>query len=151
MKKDKEGISVITVAVSIVVMIIILTIIVISTNSIIENTRKKQFNREISLVKSSLDKYISRNSGKIVYSNTVEINIADISENEIDQFSSETAFDGKIILKVIDLNEINVENITFGNGKEGIKDRYLVSLSTGKIYYEKGLTIGKNTYYTISE
>lgn len=149
MKKVKEGISLITVAVSILVMILILTTIIISANSAVENTRKKQFNREISLIQSSWYTYISRNSGVINSLASAEINIAGFVQEEKQQFNNENIVNGKVMLKVINLDEINIENINFGNAKEGLKDRYLVSLTTGKIYYEKGFTIGGSTYYTI--
>ncbi len=148
-KKNEKGLSLITLAVSILVMILILTTIVISANGIIEDTRKKQFAREIELVESSFETYTARNSGNIDISEEVNINVSAMQYEQKLQFEDETLVDGMLTLKVIDLNQINVSNVTFGNQKQGINDRYLVSLKTGKVYYEKGLVISGKTYYKI--
>ncbi len=151
MIKNKKGIALVTVMVSILVMILILSTIVVSANGIIENTRKKQFARELYLVQSRMDTYIARNSGRISSGNTVEIVIADLEQGGVLQFSEEIPAGGKFTLKEIDLYEIDVESVTFGNKKEGNKDRYLVSISSGKVYYEKGFKVGGITYYTLTD
>lgn len=150
MIKSEEGISLVTVVLSILVMLLILTTIVISANNIIENTRKKQIFREMSLVQSSWETYIARNTEKTSSLNMVDLTIADLAPGAVSQFNSEYILDGKVTLAVIDLSEIDVEDVNYGNGQQGTNDRYLVSLRTGKVYYEKGFVIGGETYYTVT-
>lgn len=156
MNKKIKGMTLITLVVSILVMLLILTTIVVSASGIIDNTRKKQFAKELYLVQSSWDTYVARNSGKTVFTenDSVVITLSDLAQGGSSQFESETSVDGKITLKAIDLYKIDVENVNFGNKKDGVTDRYLVSVGengTGRIYYQKGFTINGKTYYTLTD
>lgn len=150
MKKSNKGMTLITIIVAIVVMILLLSTIVISAKGIFDDTKKKQFARELDLVQSSWNTYLARNSGKIDTLQFVDLNITTLVPGSEEQFKSEYKPGGIIHLAIIDLYDIDVENITYGNGTDGLQDRYLVSLTTGKVYYEKGLTIGGQTYYTMT-
>lgn len=150
MSINRKGIALVTVAASILVMLIILTTVVVSANGIIENTRKKSFARELRLVQSNFDTYIARNSGNLGFTGTVDITIANLAANTGSQFSDETQIDGKVTLTIVELDKIDVEDVNYGNGENGVTDRYLVSITTGKIYYEKGFKIGSKTYYTLT-
>lgn len=154
--KSKNGVVLLTVIVSILVMTLILTTIVISANGIVENTRKKQFAREIYLIQSSVDTYIARNSGLKIFLDSDEVVLltSDLAEDDISQFTDndETIIEGNIkSLKEINLYEIDVENVIFGNKEDGEDDIYLVSSKTGKVYYKKGVTINGETYYTLTD
>ena len=57
MVKIKKGISMIALLITIAVFLILLTVITISSDKIINNTKKKQFAREIYEVQNLVDKY----------------------------------------------------------------------------------------------
>lgn len=151
MAKNKKGMTLITIMVSILVMILILSAIVVSANNILSNTKKQQFARELDLVQSSWKTYLARNSSKVTGFEDITVDISLLTAEEKAQYISEYKPDNKVALKVINLEEIDVENVTYGNGTALSKDRYLVSLTTGKVYYEKGIKIDGKTYYTTTE
>ena len=80
---------------------------------------------------------------------TVEFNTADLSSAELEQFAGETIVNNTIELYVIDLYEIDAEAVNYGNLQNGSTDRYLYSINTGKVYYEKGLETEEGTYYYV--
>lgn len=156
MVKIKKGISMIALLITIAVFLILLTVITISSDKIINNTKKKQFAREIYEVQNLVDKYKYENE-EYPYTNlddnTKESMSIDITDDLTDQFDKEGVKEGdKVELYTIDLNKIGAENITRGIKKDNnLKDVYAFSEKTGIVYYIKGYKVGKNVYYTLTD
>ena len=156
MVKIKKGISMIALLITIAVFLILLTVITISSDKIINNTKKKQFAREIYEVQNLVDKYKYEKEEypyTILDDNTKEFISIDITVDLNDQFDNEGVRDGdKVELYTIDLNKIGAENITRGIKKDNnLKDVYAFSEKTGIVYYIKGYKVGKNVYYTLTD
>lgn len=156
MVKIKKGISMIALLITIAVFLILLTVITISSDKIINNTKKKQFAREIYEVQNLVDKYKYEKEEypyTILDDNTKESMSIDITDDLNDQFDSEGVKEGdKVELYTIDLNKIGAENITRGIKKDNnLKDVYAFSEKTGIVYYIKGYKVGKNVYYTLTD
>ena len=156
MVKIKKGISMIALLITIAVFLILLTVIIISSDKIINNTKKKQFAREIYEVQNLVDKYKYEKEEypyTILDDNTKESMSVDITDDLTDQFDKEGVKEGdKVELYTIDLNKIGAENITRGIKKDNnLKDVYAFSEKTGIVYYIKGYKVGKNVYYTLTD
>ena len=156
MVKIKKGISMIALLITIAVFLILLTVITISSDKIINNTKKKQFAREIYEVQNLVDKYKYEKEEypyTILDDNTKEYISIDITDDLNDQFDNEGVKEGdKVELYTIDLNKIGAENITRGIKKDNnLKDVYAFSEKTGIVYYIKGYKVGKNVYYTLTD
>ena len=156
MVKIKKGISMMALLITIAVFLILLTVITISSDKIVNNTKKKQFAREIYEVQNLVDKYKYEKEEypyTILDDNTKESISIDITDDINDQFKNEGVTEGdKAKLYTIDLNKIGAENITRGIKKDNnLKDVYAFSEKTGIVYYIKGYKVGKNVYYTLTD
>ena len=97
MVKIKKGISMIALLITIAVFLILLTVITISSDKIVNNTKKKQFAREIYEVQNLVDKYKYEKEEypyTILDDNTKESISIDITDDLTDQFDKEGVKEG---------------------------------------------------------
>jgi len=146
----KKGISLMYLVITIVVLTILASIIIINTQYMFVNTERAKLQIDISQVEALMDTYKIRNNGNINFP-TVAFDISNLSTAELEQFDGETIVDEKIFLYIVDLEAIDGESSNFGNLELGSKDRYLYSLTTGKVYYEQGIEIDGTMYYYIKD
>lgn len=146
MNKGKNGITLLSAVVIIAVLLILMGTVVISTDYMLEETDKKEFIREYNLVKAATKDYIIRNSGLIDFEE-ISVDISNINSENLNQFDGEIIVDNYIEMYVIDLQKIGVVSTTYGK-EENDDDVYLISKTTGKIYYKNGFEYKDNIYYT---
>ena len=156
MVRIKKGISMIVLLITIAVFLILVTVVTISSNKILNNTKKKQFAREIYEVQNLVDKYKYEKEEypyTILDDNTNESISIDITDEIKNQFENENITeDNKVVLYSIDLNKIGAENITRGiKSNNNLNDIYAFSNKTGIVYYIDGYKVGNNTYYTLTD
>ena len=156
MVRIKKGISMIVLLITIAVFLILVTVVTISSNKILNNTKKKQFAREIYEVQNLVDKYKYEKEEypyTILDDNTNESISIDITDEIKNQFENENITeDNKVVLYSIDLNKIGAENITRGiKNNNNLNDIYAFSNKTGIVYYTDGYKVGNNTYYTLTD
>jgi len=144
----KKGISLIVLVITIIVMAILAGVIVFNTGNIVTDTELSKLKIDIAQLESLMNTYKLRKNGVIDF-NTVEFDTEYITNEELLQFEGETVVDNKIELYVIELLEIDAEAVNYGNLEYGETDRYLYSLTTGKVYYELGLESEGIRYYYI--
>lgn len=144
----KKGISLIVLIITIIVLVILSGIVVINSNVMLVNADKHKLQIDISQLESLMNTYKIRKNGNISFEK-VEFNVSSLSAIELGQFEGETIVNNKVTLYVIDLLEIDAEAVNYGNLKQGPNDRYLYSIETGKVYYEKGLKIDNVKYYYV--
>ena len=144
----KKGVSMIVLIITIIVMIILTGVIVITSSSTIVGTEKYKLQIDIAQIETLMNTYKIRKNGNISFDKVI-FDTSILSEQEITQFEGETIVDNNIELYVVDLLEIDAEQSNYGNLKLGPKDRYLYSITTGKVYYEQGLKIDDITYYYV--
>jgi Tfp pilus assembly protein PilE len=147
----KRGITFIALITTIVVALIILSTVVIAFESIINNTQKSEFAKEAYLVKKQVLDYEFMNSNYPTEDNiTIDLNSMD--ESSRNQFSEEPGYaSNDIELISIDLAKAGVENVIRGTTTYGASDIYAFSITTKKIYYLMGESIGNDTYYTLTD
>lgn len=146
----KKGISLVSLIVVIIVLTILAGVIIMNTNYMFASTDRAKLQIDIAQLQALMDTYKIRNNGNIKFS-TVEFDTSTLSQKELEQFEGENIINNKIQLYIINLEEIDCESSNFGNLELGSKDRYLYSLTTGKVYYELGLEIDGITYYYIND
>lgn len=156
MVKIKKGISMIALLITMAVFLILLTVITISSDKIVNNTKKKQFAREIYEVQNLVDKYKYENEEypyTILDDNTKESISINIKYGIWYQFDAEGVTIGdEVELYTIDLNKIGAENITRGIKRNNdLSDVYAFSNKTGIVYYVKGYKVGNDTYCTLTK
>lgn len=150
MTSEKRGVTVVTALMMVVVLSILTSTIVLSTKLIMENVYKKEFKTEYYLVKSAVEDYITRNSGIIDFEE-IDIDLSNIPNNYLNQFSGQTIVENKIEAYVVNLEKVGVDNATYGNKLNGDLDVYAVAKATGEVYYIKGFETNNFIYYKAIE
>ena len=148
----KKGIAMATLVVIISVMLILLSVIAITGINISNTSRKIAFASELKMLQDSIDGYITKNLGEYPVSEFVTIDLSRASDDVKKQFedNGEEILDSKVILNKIDYIKLDLTSLTRGTS-DTTYDIYVVSTKTGKVYYAKGLKIGNNTYYTLTD
>lgn len=149
----KKGITATSVAImALIIIIIIGTITTLSYNSI-ENAEKITFSLEISNLQELVDKY-SRDNTLDIYSileNEYLIKLTGISSRSISQFDGEPQNDNnEIVVYELDLSALGITDTVYGN-KKTEKDVYVMSKTTGRVYYIEGIKANGITYYTLTD
>ena len=103
---------------------------------------------DIAQLESLMNTYKIRVDGNINFPKT-QLDLSKLSSDELLQFKGENIANNKVELYVIDLEDIDAEAVNFGNLKDGVSDRYLYSIITGRVYYELGLESDGIRYYHI--
>lgn len=152
---ERNGVSLVVLLITIAVFLVLLTAITFSADNVINNTKKKQFAKEIYEVQNLVDRYKYENEEYpyiVLDGGSYEIIEIEVTDTMKAQFSNETFnSDGTLVLYIVNLSEIGVENITRGTKEENNeKDVYAFSKDTGKVYYIKGYKVGKSIYYTLT-
>ena len=92
-----------------------------------------------------------RNSGVIDFEET-QIDLTNITNNNLSQFSGETIVSNKIDAYVVDLDKVGVYNTTYGNKLDNnVNDVYVVTKDKHTIYYKKGFSSNDSVYYKAIE
>ena len=153
-KYEKKGISVIAFIIIIGVMLILISTVTVSLDSVVTNSRKRQFAKEIFEIQTMVDSYKKHNND-YPYIKTAEGNkIIELEKNNKneDQLASEDIIDNKVELYVINLQKIGVNELSRGYNKDNdVTDVYAFSNKTGKVYYVKGYKVRKNKYYSLTD
>ena len=147
----KKGITLIMLTITMVILLILLSTVTITGFNTYNNNQKLSFATEINMIQMMVDTYKTKNDGIYPTNAEFELNIAGVTESAKVQFANETMTNNKINLKKIDYDKLGVSSLKYGNGSGGEVDSYLVSEKTGIVYYAKGVKIGSNTYYTLTD
>ena len=145
----KKGISIVSLVVVILVMTILASIVSYSGIQHFKTVTINSFTMELANVQNAVDEY-QQKYGKYPGTEDYVFDTITIKGNASDQFASEVVIDNNITFKKIDMNLINMLNLEYGNEKE-INDVYVVSETTGKVYYLLGVEYDKVYYYTLTD
>ena len=145
-KKNKSGVTLIILAVTIIVALALLSTIVISYDSI-----KREFAKEIYTIQKLSDDYYFKNN-QLAVGDSYSLNLNNESSTDyISQFQDEDSISNVYTdFYELDLYKIGVENVARGTKKDEASDVYIVSSKTHKVFYAKGDLIGGYTYYTLT-
>lgn len=142
----KKGISLIVLIITVTVLVILAGVVVVNTSGMFVNMELSKLQIDIAQLETLMNTYKIRHNGDIDFA-TVQFDLSSLSSEERLQFEGENVVDNKVGLYVVNLQEIDAEAINYGNLEQGINDRYLYSVTTGKVYYELGLKSDDIRYY----
>lgn len=142
----KRGISLVSLVIVIIVMGILAGIVVISGLDSTESVTLDTFALEILDIQNAVDEYYYRYEK---YPSGSDYVLDTTTLKSVSQFSEETITDNTINFKVVDLSLIGIADTEFGSGNGN--DIYVLSETTGIVYYLAGVTYENNTYYTLTE
>ena len=149
MYKGKNGITLIMLVITIVIILILSGTVMMSFYGINNSTKQREFANEIYNLQKLVEQYEFLNDEYPV-KDSINFNISSMSASLKEQFKNEPNYSSNVInLKEIDLSKAGVEEISRGTKKSQF-DVYAISESTGIVYYLKGVTIGGQTYYTLT-
>lgn len=168
LSNNNKGISLIVLIITILVMIILTgTVTVVAVNQI-NDSRKVSFAQELLQIENAVDEYYFANDstfpaykdigGTVVeykLDNTMPTGTTQNAKNQITALEKTYGVTDEqtddIIFNRVDLSMIDVKQANRGIEKEGNLDIYIVSNTTRKVYYLKGLSVGDTTYYCLNE
>lgn len=147
--KLRKGISILVLVITITVMLILVSGIVFTYSNIQEDTLKMEFAKEIYSVQKLVDSYYFKNN-KYPILDKVDLNVSTMDSELKEQFGEEVIDSNSISLYEIDLKLADIDDLKRGNGSS-LKDKYVVSIKTGKVYYYKGEVLNGKVYYTLTD
>ena len=146
----RRGVSLIVLVITITIIVTLTGVVVINSNRAVGNTAITQLQLDIAQLENLMNTYKIRKNGNIGFE-IVQFNTANLTQSQLEQFQGEVIRNNVIELYVIDLYEIDANAVNYGNLKSGANDRYVYSLNTGKVYYEKGLVMDDVVYYYVGD
>lgn len=149
----KKGISLISLMATITIMIILISTVAISGTQMSNQRKLADFATEISALQDSVNNYLKINPYDYPILDSVIVDLNQVSKENQEQFiaNGDRILNNTIHLYEIDYQKINHTHLKYGKDGEDKADRYLLSAETGKVYYIKGLKVGKQVYYTLTE
>lgn len=153
---NKRGITLTTLAITIIVMLILSSAAVIATTVIINNSKTVAFATDLNNIEQAVETYYLENNELPKVTLPVEY-----TKNSLALLSSDN---GAQLGAEIDINlekldkfyEISLENIKINNSSRGLKktgasDIYVVNSRNLRVYYVKGIKIGNDYYFSLTE
>lgn len=147
--QNKKGITLMAVVLIVIVMGILLSFTVIGIDGLIERTKAGSFASELKQIEYLVGEYKKRNNNKLKFTE-VELDTSTLSSEFIATLSQENIVDGKVVLYKVNLVAIDAVNSLRGQKEYGEDDIYLVSDTTGIVYYKKGYEYSGNVYYSVT-
>lgn len=153
MRKNKDGVSLIALVVIVIVMGMLLSIAVVSTKGMLQETEARKFASELKQLEYLVKQNRILNDNKSLNFTERTLTISNLTAEQRAQMSEEIA-DGatQITLYELDFDAIDADDTTYGKKEnDDENDVYVVSYTTGKVYYLKGFDWEEVTYYTLTE
>lgn len=150
--KNKRGITFLVLVITITFMLILASTLSISFFNLVDSTNKKEYANEINSIQKVVDQYEFMNGKYPVVDDVVTFSLSTLSAEEKEQFANEPGYaTNEVIFKEIDLYEAGVDEVTRGTKADDYgMDVYVVSETTGKVYYLKGEKYDGVKYYTLT-
>ncbi|MBR1884312.1 MAG: hypothetical protein IJ809_05215 [Clostridia bacterium] len=156
--KEKKGVSLIILIITIAIILIITSIVILSSDDSRKNAVKTAYIADLTNIESSVKAYYLLNGTfPTLNSNLYKTSY---SEAELLALNPDTNLSGDIILNqdtnstyyIIDLSVLDVKNVGYGKkyAETNSLDVFVVSSSNMNIYYLKGRKIDDVPYYSLS-
>lgn len=145
----KKGITLIMLTIAVVILSILTGAIIYFSDDMLKTVKKSEFAIEILNVQTYADNYYEEHGGYPA-SNLVQFNVENLDSFALSQFDGETINDNIVNLYKLDVAAIGIEETIFGNNNTEL-DVYVISKTTGKVYYLYGVKINNEIHYTLNE
>lgn len=150
MSSFKKGVTLIALVIIIIVIGILFGIVSASLDDLITETRVKEFASELDSLEYLINDYKIRNNGELDFTE-YKLSTLDLSEDFLEQLVEEEIVNNTVNLYKIDYVKIDAIDSNYGLQKLGEEDIYLVSGTTGNVYYKKGFEYNGKIYYTLTD
>lgn len=145
--KSNNGITLITLVITIVVMLILSFTISINANNYIERTKKSNLDTDLQRLQEKIEIYYSKNKEIPVLNKYTNVAMLEKKENDNENYF------------VIDLDKLEGIELNYGKDFEKAKqlegeiadllDIYIINEESHVIYYPKGVKFDNKMYYTL--
>lgn len=152
-KSAKKGISLIVLGIVIIVMGALMGIVVVSTSGTVKETEAREFASEIKQLEYLAKQARNLNDDKDFDFIPRTLTVSSLTSEQKTQMSEEIGTGvTSITLYEIDYDAIDATAVKYGKKAGGdTTDVYLVSNTTGKVYYLKGFKWENKTHYTLTD
>ncbi len=153
---QKSGITLISLVLMVVILIILTSTIVVSVASVSNNSKMVAFATDLNNIEQSVQAYYLENnelpkiSAPVEYSKSSLISLAELKEAQLES-EIVANFDTSDKFFEIDLNKIDIANTTRGLKQKGSNDIYVVNSRNFRVYYVKGVLIGGDIYFSLTD
>ncbi len=145
--KRKRGVTTSVIVLAVVIMFIILTTATVVGSRNIDTVHYEEFTSQLNRVSDAVNEYITKNEELPVNSSYEVVGKAGLTEDLTNEITKNG--DTNNNLYVIDMNKIDVNNVSKGNGNITDRDIFLVAENTNNVYYYKGYKYRGTLYYGI--
>ena len=142
----KKGITLTSLVIVIVIMSILASTVVYFSIDSLKVEEKSKFGIEILNIQNEVDKYFYE-YGVYPVDGEVSFDLSNVKDVDLYQFDGEVKENNVIKFGIINLDLIGINKTDFGKNKTDL-DVYVVSQTTGRVYYLKGVALEDNTFYT---
>lgn len=151
-KSTKGGISIIVLGLIIIIMGTLMGVVVVSTSGTLRETEAREFASEIKQLEYLVKQAKNLNDGEDFDFVPRTLAVSSLTDEQKTQMSEEIGTEvTSITLYEIDYNAIDAVATKYGKKNGGdTTDVYLVSNTTGKVYYLKGFKWEDKTHYTLT-
>lgn len=129
----------------IMVTLIITSTVIVSYTSFKDNSKKKAFVNEILTISKQIEQYKIINSKLPIKGD--ELDKSNFPTEFLSQLKNENSEYSKYKFYKIDLQELELSNLSRGKDTAGTLDYYAYCENNNTLYYIQGEKIGDNTYY----
>lgn len=153
MKNNKKGISLIVLGVIIIVMGMLVGMVAISTQGILQETDAREFASELKQLEYLVKQNKKLDDNSILNFTPRVITVSALNAEQKEQMAEEIVGGvTSVTLYELDFNELDVNDTMYGKNEDGnVDDVYVVSNTTGNVYYLKGFKWEDKTYYTLTD
>ena len=156
----KSGITMITLVITIIVALILLAAGIVTVSNAISDATMTAFAEDLNTIQDQIETYYLQNNEFPTEDPEEEAmsqeQIVSLASNQ-DKLETEMAENGDLnedgelgAFYEVDMSKINVTRTVRGMKENGENDIYVVSASTMKVYYLKGLEVRNEVYFSLS-
>ena len=142
----KRGVTLVLLSITILIMAILTTSVIVNIDDIIPAARKSKIAEEFKLIEDKVKEYYLTYGNYPVLNNITYTKDEAVALNTAGKASALTNEivkngDENSVFFLIDLDKLRVDTLLFGTGNTA-DDIYIAAVSTGCVYYPKGLSVG---------
>lgn len=150
---NKRGVSFIALVIIVIVMGILVGITTLSTKGLLQETDAREFASELKQIEYLVSQSKTLNDNKNLNFEARVLSLSNLTSEQKEQMSAEiTSGATQITLYEIDFYDIDANDTIYGKKEnDDANDVYVVSNTTGKVYYLKGFAWSGKMYYTLTD
>ena len=158
--KLKRGISFIALLITILVMMLLTSIVVVGVKNSIDNATIVDFMNDMQKIEEAVANYKLMNGQYPIYDNDVGFTQIEVLANTDADLrailreemvkNDDYTVEGKNKFFTLDITKIDITQTKRGVKKDE-KDIFLISETTGKVYYLKGVSVKNQVYFSITD